>query len=139
MKKLIAFTLLITITLIFAVSCTSAPDTDALWNNAIYKSDTELGDGERQFFVKVVAGEKSVTFTINIDQTILGDALSEHGLLEGEEGAYGLYVKKVNGITADFDVDGTYWAFYVNDQYATNGVEKTEIKSGETYSLKVSK
>ena len=135
MKKLIAFTLLITITLLFAVSCTGAPDTDVLWNNAIYKSDTELGDGERQVFVKVVAGEKSVTFTINTDLTILGDALSEHGLLEGEEGAYGLYVKKVNGITADYDIDASYWGFYKDGEYMMTGVDVTEFTSGEQFEL----
>ena len=49
------------------------------------------------------------------------------------------YVKKVNGITADYDADQTYWAFYVNGEYATAGVDSTTIEEGATYSFKVEK
>lgn len=79
--------------------------------------------------------ENSVTFTIHTDKATVGEALMEHGLVEGENGPYGLYVKKVNGITADFDTDGSYWSFYVNDEYAMTGVEMTEIVEGARYRL----
>jgi hypothetical protein len=69
----------------------------------------------------------------------VGDALLELGLIAGEEGAYGLYVKTVNGITADYDVDGTYWAFYIGDDYGMTGVDMTNIEPGATYAFKVSK
>ena len=46
-------------------------------------------------------------------------------------------MKTVNGITADYDTDGVYWAFYVNDEYATSGVDVTEITEGDSYALKV--
>ena len=46
---------------------------------------------------------------------------------------------KVNGIVADFDVDKTYWAFYVDGEYATSGVDTTEIETGKEYSFKVEK
>ena len=69
----------------------------------------------------------------------MGDALLELGLIEGEEGAYGLYVKKVNGITADYDTDQTYWAFYINGEMAMTGVDATDIEAGSVYSFKVSK
>ena len=46
--------------------------------------------------------------TINTDKEILRDALEEHNLISGEQGAYGLYVKVVNGIKADYDEDGGY-------------------------------
>ena len=65
--------------------------------------------------------------------------MQELGLIEGEEGPYGLYVKKVNGITADYDVNGTYWAFYVNGTMAPTGVDMTEIVEGESYGFTVSK
>ena len=73
------------------------------------------------------------------DKTIVGDALVENGLIEGDEGDFGLYVKKVNGITADYDVDGTYWAFYENGAYAATGVDKTTVVSGTTYEFRVEK
>ena len=49
------------------------------------------------------------------------------------------YVKTVNGITADYDADGVYWAFYVNGEYAVSGVDSTPIAEGESYSFKVEK
>ncbi|MBE6757622.1 MAG: DUF4430 domain-containing protein [Ruminococcaceae bacterium] len=79
----------------------------------------------------------SEDFTISTEKTIVGDALLEEGLIAGDEGAYGLYVKTVNGITADYDTDGTYWAFYVNGEYAAKGVDQTEIVAGADYAFKV--
>lgn len=61
----------------------------------------------------------------------------ELGLIAGEESEYGLYVKTVNGITADYDKDGVYWAFYINGEYAQTGVDSTKIAEGESYSFKV--
>ena len=59
------------------------------------------------------------------------------GLIAGEEGPYGLYVKTVNGITVDFDKDGKYWAFYVDNEYAMTGVDATDIKDDTSYAFKV--
>ena len=42
-------------------------------------------------------------------------------------------------VFGDYDVDGTYWAFYVNGEYATSGVDTTTIKDGESYMFKVEK
>ena len=41
--------------------------------------------------------------------------------------------------TADYDVDQTYWAFYVNGEYASTGVDSTKIEEGAAYSFKVEK
>ena len=45
----------------------------------------------------------------------------------------------VNGITADWDADQTYWAFYINGEYAMTGIDATEIVDGTTYSLVLTK
>ena len=58
-------------------------------------------------------------------------------LISGEEGEYGLYVKTVNGVTADFDADGVYWAFYINDEYAQTSVDMTKIEDGASYSFRI--
>ena len=76
-------------------------------------------------------------FEIHTDETIVGKALLKLGLIAGEEQAYGLYVKTVNGVTVDYDKDGKYWAFYINDSYAMTGVDVTPIKAGEVYSFRV--
>lgn len=67
----------------------------------------------------------------------LGTALQRLGLIKGEEGPYGLYIKDVNGITADYDKDGTYWALYINDEYSMTGVDQIEIKNGYVYSFRI--
>lgn len=97
-----------------------------------------LGEGQTKFQFVVVDREGQETdFEIHTDQTTVGDALLELELIAGEESQYGLYVKTVNGITADYDVDQTYWAFYVNGEYASAGVDATEVEEGATYSFKV--
>lgn len=97
-----------------------------------------LGEGATTFPLVIVDKDgNTVNVTISTDKETLGEALLELGLVEGEDSDFGLYIKTVNGITADYDVDGTYWAFYINDEYAMTGVDSTPIVSGETYTLKV--
>ena len=101
---------------------------------------TVLGEGAKQFAFTVIDGEgKETVFTIHTDKELVGEALIELALIEGEDGPYGLYVKTVNGITMDYEKDKAYWAFYVNGEYATSGVDTTEITEGDTYSFKVEK
>ena len=100
----------------------------------------EPSTGEKNITVQVIhkdGSEKKFTYTTQ--EEYLGEYLLSEGLIEGEEGDYGLYVKKVNGITADYDVDKTYWAFYIGEEYAMSGVDKTSIVEGESYSFKVEK
>lgn len=104
------------------------------------KFDVGLGKGNTTFYFTVVDRQgKEKKFEIYTDKKTVGDALSELKLIDGEEGDYGLYVITVNGITVDYDKDGSYWAFYIGDDYAQTGVDSTEIKDGESYSFKVQK
>lgn len=112
---------------------------EGLWATAKYLSDTEFGEGEKTVKVKVVVEDKSVTFTIKTDATTLGEALFAHELISGEEGQFGLYVKYVNGIRADYDLDKRYWNFTKNGEYMMTGVDMTEIADGEAYELTYSK
>ena len=118
------------------------PTTTVADNNEKESPDnvTVLGEGKVSFAFTVVDGAGNETkYTINTDKKTVGDALLEHKLIEGENGDYGLYVKKVNGITADYDVDKTYWAFYINGEYAMTGVDATDVIEGATYMFKVEK
>lgn len=97
-----------------------------------------LGEGSREFVFTVTGQDGDETeFEIHTDKETVGEALEEVGLIAGEESEYGLYVKTVNGVTADYDTDGKYWAFYINDEYAQTGVDAAEIKEGETYSFRM--
>ncbi|MBE6555613.1 MAG: DUF4430 domain-containing protein [Ruminococcaceae bacterium] len=137
MKKIINLSFLLLLSMLVVcslVSCNTA-DRIGLWENATYQEDMEFGEGEKTVTVEVRAEERSVTFTVHTDKATLGEALLEHGLIAGEQGAYGLYIKVVNGITADYDVDASYWGFYRDGEYMLSGVDATEISGGEHYEL----
>ena len=133
MKKALSLVLVL-VAILCLVSCNKIEKTGA-WENATYRRDMEFGKGETTVQVEVKAEEQSVTFTINTDKKTLGEALIEHGLISGENGQFGLYVKLVNGIEADYDKDQTYWALYKNGEYMMSGVDTTEIADGEHYEL----
>ena len=104
------------------------------------QSGNILGKGQTVFnFVVVDKDGNETKFEIHTDKPTVGEALLEVKLIEGEDGPYGLYVKTVNGITADYDVDQTYWAFYINGEMAMTGVDATNVEAGATYSFKVEK
>ncbi len=95
-----------------------------------------------EYYFTFIATDKdghSESFDIETDKKTVGEALIEKGLISGETGPYGLYVKEVNGTRLDFDDDGMYWAFYENGSYAQKGCELTEIVNGTTYEFKASK
>ena len=134
LKSLICLMLLLVLaTALF--SCSEKVEKTGLWENATYLKDTELGKGATTVLIEVKAGEQSITFTVNTDKETLGDALIELELISGDEGPYGLYVKSVNGIVADYDVDQSWWALYKDGEMLLTGVDSTKISSGEYYEL----
>ena len=138
MKKILktsASILLCVIILLSFAGCKNEANLEGLWENATYTADTIIGSGKTTLIVKVTANENSVVFTLKTDKETVGDALLENNLIEGDESEYGLYVKKVNGIVADYDVDQSYWAFYIDGDYAMTGVDSTEIAEEVEYEL----
>lgn len=95
---------------------------------------------EVEFVFKVVtASGEEKTFTVRTDKEKVGEALVDAGLIAGEDGPYGLYVKTVDGETLDYESDGKYWAFYVDGAYAPTGVDVTKIEAGREYSFRAEK
>ena len=138
MKKVILSVVCILVLVVGLCACNvTKPEenADGIWANAMYTENTELGNGEKTISVEVVAEDKSVTFTIHSSKENLREALSEHNLIEGEVGSYGLYVKKVNGIIADYDKNQCYWGFYKNDESLNTGVDDTIIADGDRYKI----
>ena len=124
------------LSLLVLLSACGQKTPEQLWDeNAVYTEDKTFGEGSKTVEVEVKAGERKLTFTICSDEQYLGDALIAYGLISGEEGAYGLYIKTVNGILADYDVDQSYWAFYKDGEYAMAGIDLTEFLDGEHYEL----
>ena len=97
-----------------------------------------LGEGAVEFPLEIVDGEgNTVNVTVKTDKTTVGEALLDAEIIGGDNGDFGLYIKEVNGVVADYDVDGKYWAFYIDGEYAMSGVDTTDIAEGAKYSLKV--
>ena len=75
-------------------------------------------------------------YLIHTDEEMVGTAMIAHGLIEGEEGPYGMYIKSVLGQVLDYETDQMYWAFYVNGEYALTGVDQTPVTADTSYMLK---
>ena len=99
-------------------------------------SYTVLGEGATTFYFTAKDVDNTVTcFEIHTDKTTVGAALLELGLIAGSESDWGLYVTTVNGITADWDTEKAYWAFYIGEEFAQTGVDATEVVAGTTYTF----
>jgi len=99
-------------------------------------SYTVLGEGETTIYVTVKDVDGTVTkFQVNTDAKTVGEALLAVELIAGDESEYGLYVTSVNDITADWDTEKAYWAFYIGAEYAQTGVDATDIVAATEYSF----
>ncbi len=99
-------------------------------------SYTIKGEGTTKFYLDVVDTDKTLTkFEIYTDKKTVGEALLELELIAGNPSDYGLYVNSVNGITADWDTEKAYWAFYIGSEYAQTGVDATDITADAVYSF----
>ena len=134
MKKAIRIFLLVLCVAAIFVGCSKGPV--YVDGTAKYTEDVTLGEGSKTITVTVKDHEgKAVVFTIKTDAKTVGDALLENELIAGDEGAYGLYVKVVNGLRADYDKDRAYWGFNVNGETSFTGVDMTDITDGGVYEL----
>ena len=132
--------MLVAATTLIMTGCNDKATQEVTPGTSVSVESNVLGEGDTKFTLSVVDQDGNETqIEIHTDKETVGEALLECGLVEGDEGEFGLYVKKVNGIEADYDKNGTYWAFYINGEYATTGVDSTTITEGDTYSLKVEK
>ena len=97
---------------------------------------------------ETVAGGKTVTIEIvHKDGTVkkleytteaeyLADLLLEKELVTGyasEE--YGFTIESVDGVTADWNVDGAYWALYEGEEYATSSAAGIVLLDSGVYRL----
>ena len=93
-------------------------------------------DGVKNFTVTVVHKDGTKKdFTYESEEEYLGTVLQTNGLIEGEEGPYGLMISAVDGEIADYNVDQSYWWLLVNGQDAVAGIDLTPIEDGAIYTL----
>ena len=69
-------------------------------------------------------------FALETDALYLGE-----GIVEGEMGPYGLMISAVDGEVADWNVDQSYWAIFIGEDYATTGADQIPIYGGDVFKL----
>lgn len=106
-----------------------------LWEKALYKEDCEIGAGAHNARITVGIGERKVTITVKSDKNNLAEMLTESGLAEGEESSYGLYIKRVNGVLADYDADKAFWSLMQNGTPTAVGASSITVADGDSYEL----
>ncbi len=119
-----------------AISVASEAESElgsGIWENAQYTEDAELGEGAHTVKLEVKAGDKSVTLTVKSDNDNLEKILIENKLVEGDDSEFGLYIKKVIGIHADYDADGAYWALCKDGETTATGASGITIADGDHY------
>lgn len=146
LNKLLALLLALVMVLALAACGNKEQDNGGAGDDANVVTDgvvadgATVGEGKTAFTVEVVQLDgTAIKFTVNTDKATVGEALLDLGIVAGDTTEYGLYVKTVNGVTLDYDADGAYWAFYINGEYASTGVDSTNIEAGATYALKAEK
>ena len=107
----------------------AAPATDA----------ESAAEQEKAVNVTVIVKDKdgkATEFKIETKKTNLADALLEKALVTGDETEYGLYIKTVNGIRADYTEDKAYWAILDKDgNMLQTGASSTPVAEGDTFVL----
>ena len=94
--------------------------------------------GAKEISIEVVDDKgESKTYTAHTDAEYLRQVFDEIEDLsvEGTESDYGLMVETVNGVTANYDVNGTYWAFYLGEDYCNYGVDQQPVEDGQAYRI----
>ena len=101
---------------------------------------TSVGEGDCSFpFIVTFADGTKQNYVVTTGKASVGEALVDAGLIAGEESEYGLYVKSVCGVTADYDTDGTYWALYVDGEFSSVGVDSVMCADATVVEFRVAK
>lgn len=95
----------------------------------------QTSEGEKNIVVTVIHGDKSTKkFSYTTDAEYLGDILQAEGLISGDQGQYGLYVKVVDGEHIN-EANQEWWCLTKGGESVNTGVDMTPIADGETYEL----
>ena len=100
----------------------------------MFRDEPVEGGKNITVYIDHLEGEDK-TVEISTDAEFLRGALEEQeGLIKGEESEFGLFVKTVDGETAD-DSQQQWWCFTKNGDILETGVDSTVIADGEKYEI----
>lgn len=95
-------------------------------------------EGSKAITIEVINEDKQSTkYDVNTDAEFLQQAMEEAEGLEfsGTEGDFGMMVDTVNGVTADYNTNGAYWAFFVNGGYCNYGISEQPVEDGDAFQI----
>ena len=132
---LVSFVLLLAMTML--VACGGGGETPAPTPDVADEVvAVAIGQGDMTFrFEMVDADEALHLWDVSTDEETVGAALLAVGLIAGDESEWGLMVTVVNGMEADFEADGAFWGFFIDGDFAMQGVDATYIEEGVVYAF----
>ncbi len=96
----------------------------------------EAQAGNKKITVTVVHSDGSAKdFVHKTNEEYLGRAIVEMGLVEDNQGPYGLYILEVDGEVASWEENQAYWSVYVGDEVAVTGADEIVLEDGGVYQL----
>ena len=96
----------------------------------------ETNTGNKSISVTVVhADGSSKEFAYETKEEYLGPVLLAEELVAGEVNEYGLMIDTVDGETASWEENQSYWAIFIGEEYATAGADGVALTDGGEYSL----
>ena len=92
-------------------------------------------DGKEITVTVVHSDGSEKVFEYATDLEYLGQVITAADLVNGEVGPYGLVFDTVDGETASWEENQSYWAIFIGEEYATTGADGVVLTDGGEYSL----
>lgn len=101
-----------------------------------WKFAPKAEEGSKTVTVEVVDDNgESKFYEVHTDAAyltgVLEDAEKKGLTFHGEKGEFGTSIDTVNGLKADYNSGNTYWAFYINGEYANYGPDEQPVADGD--------
>ena len=94
----------------------------------------KTADGSKNVTVEITSQSGEVTtYDVETDALYLIEVMEEIEALTFtvDDGM----IMTVNGETADYNVNGAYWALYVNGEYGNYGADKQPVADGDVFGI----
>lgn len=103
---------------------------------SVYKLFMPQGEaGKKVITVTVVHADQSKKeFTFQTSEAYLGPVITDAGLVEGEDGQYGLFITSADGETADTSRQ-QWWCITREGESLSTSADQTPIKNGDHFEL----
>lgn len=90
-------------------------------------------EGTKAFTLTVIDAEGGETVhKLTSDAEMLGEVLLAEGLIAGDKGQFGIYVKTVGGITVN-EANQEWWCLTKGGAEVLTGVDETPLEDGAAY------